>query len=278
MIVTKDITDMTWVEIHELDKKKTVLFQTIAPVEEHSHHLPLGTDVFEGEHWRKNAIALLSERLPDFTFLSMPPLPVACAGATGFYGNIYYKPQTVKLIVKELLENVVSWGIKHIILIASHADPIHLIAVERACNEINTVHGVCAISPMGAIFSADELGINSEVPQSVLEMEQRYPNDFHAGWIETSNMLDIAPELVKNCYHSLPDTEISEHEMMSAACVISKMSQYGHLGFPRLANRSLGNKLNQSAAVNLARATLAFVERENYQQYCHHFLYNRIKI
>lgn len=277
MNVIKNITDMTWIEIQKLDKEKTVLFQTIAPIEEHSHHLPLGTDIFEGEHWRKNTIALLSEKLPDFTFLSMPPLPVACAGATGFYGNIHYKPQTVKMIVKELLENIVSWGIKHIILIASHADPIHLVAVEQACDEINAIHGVCTISPMGAIFSADELNINFEVPQSVLEMEQRYPNDFHAGWIETSNMLDIAPELVKNCYHSLPDTEISEHEMMSSTCVISKMSQYGHLGFPRLADRLLGKELNQNVAVNLAKAAFAFVERKNYKQYCHSFLYNRIK-
>lgn len=186
MSIIKNITDMTWVEIHELDKTKTVLFQTIAPIEEHSHHLPLGTDVFEGEHWRKKTISLLSERLPDFTFLSMPPLPIACAGATGFYGNIHYKPQTVKLIVKELLENIVSWGIKNMIIIASHADPIHLIAVEQVCDEINTIHGVCAISPMGAIFSADELGIHSKISKSVLEKEQQYPNDFHAGWIETS--------------------------------------------------------------------------------------------
>ena len=203
---------------------------------------------------------------------------MACAGATGFYGNIHYKPQTVKLVVKELLENIVSWGIRNIILIASHADPIHLIAVERACDEINAVHGVCAISPMGAIFSSDELGIGTETPQAVREMGKSYSNDFHAGWIETSNMLDIAPELVKSCYPELPDTEINEHEMMLPDCVLSKMSQYGHLGFPRLANRKLGAELNHSAAVNLANAVYAFVHRENYQPYSHHFLYNRIKI
>jgi len=68
------------------------------------------------------------------------------------------------------IENIVSWGVKHIVFIAFHGDPTHLIAIEEACVKINKRHGVCAFSPMGAIFSAKELGIGINEPEEITEM------------------------------------------------------------------------------------------------------------
>ncbi len=269
----KNVTEMTWVEINALDKEKTILFITIAPIEEHSHHLPLGTDIYEGERWRNDITFILSEKLPGFNFLYLPAFPVACAGAVGFYGNIHFKQRTVRNVVYELLENIVTWKIKNIVIIASHADPTHLIAVEEACSEINKKFGVCAFSPMGAIFSAQELGLNISEPEEVKSMVKQYPNDFHAGWIETSNMLDIDCTLVKKDYESLPDTLIEAKEMVSPEKVLAAMDKFGHLGYPRLADKKIGALLNENAAQNISKAVVDFVQRNLWEKYEHHFLY-----
>lgn len=273
MNISKNVMEMTWQEINDLDKEKTVLFVTIAPIEEHSHHLPLGTDIYEGERWLNDTTSILSKELLEFNFLFLPAFPVACAGAVGFYGNIHFKQRTVRNIVYELLENIVTWKINNIVIIASHADPTHLIAVEEACSEINKKFGVCAFSPMGALFSAQELELETSEPEEIRSMVEQYPNDFHAGWIETSNMLNIDSNLVRKNYENLPDTLIEAKDMVSAEKVLATMDKYGHLGYPRLANKKMGALLNENAAQNISKAVIAFVQRRDWEKYEHHFLY-----
>jgi creatinine amidohydrolase len=261
----KNVMEMTWVEIQELDKEKTALFVTIAPIEEHSHHLPLGTDIYEGERWRNDLLEHLAQQLPEYNLLYVPPVPIACASAAGFYGNIHFKQSTVKNIAYELLENIV--------VIASHGDPSHLIAIEEACTKINKKYGTCSFTPMGALFSANELGIDVKYPNQLKEVLEKCPNYFHAGWIETSNMMDIDNSLVKSNYHDLPDIEIKETEMISAKKTLVKMGNYGHLGYPRMASQELGKLLNLNLSQNLAEVVLRFIKREQYEQYQHHSLY-----
>ena len=55
-----DILKLTWQELDALPKDKTVLFLTFAPIEEHSHHMPLGVDIFLGEAW-KNKLSLIAK-------------------------------------------------------------------------------------------------------------------------------------------------------------------------------------------------------------------------
>jgi creatinine amidohydrolase len=265
--------EMTWVEIKELDKEKTVIFITIAPIEEHSYHLPLGTDIYEGERWQKDTIEILSEKLPDYNFLYIPSLAAACAGVTAFTGNIHYKQSTVRNIVYETLENIVSWDMKNIIVIASHGDPTHLIAVEESCTKINKKYGVCAFSPMGSFFSAKELGLDTSEPKEIRDLFEKYPNDFHAGWVETSCMMDINSSLVRDNYKELPDNLIKEKEMMFSKKVLSKMAEYGHLGYPRISNKQIGILLNQNLSLFLSNAVAAFINRKDYEKYLHHALY-----
>lgn len=273
MCMIKNVMEMTWVEIKALDKGKTVLFIIMAPIEEHSYHLPLGTDIYEGERWRDDTIAILSQKLPDYHFLYLPPLPIACASAAGFYGNIHHRQRTVRDVAYETLENITTWGIKNIVIVASHGDPTHLIAIEEACSKINKKYGVCAFSPMGALFSAKELGINTEEPEEIRNLLKKYPNDFHAGWIETSSMLDINSSLVRNNYEELPDTIIKEKEMISSKKVLSRMGEFGHLGYPRISEKQLGSILNQNLAARLSNTVAAFINRNGYERYLHHALY-----
>jgi creatinine amidohydrolase len=269
----KDILKMTWKEIEALPKDKTLLFLTFAPVEEHSHHMPLGVDIFLGETWRNKAIEMILKSNLDYQLLTMPPIPFAQGTVAGFPGNLHVSQKTVFRVACEILNKIANWGIKNTIIIASHGEPKHLIAIEEACDKINKKHGLCAISPMGAFFSYDELGIDLNFPVEMEEMLKKYPKDFHAGWIETSAMLDIDGNLVNKDYSNLPDIKIEEKEMIFPKKVNKKIAGFGHMGYPRLANKKLGELINKNAAEYIYKVTLAFATRQDFKKYQHHSLH-----
>ncbi|QEK13126.1 GNAT family N-acetyltransferase [Crassaminicella thermophila] len=272
--MSKSIMEITWEELEMIDKEKAVMFITFAPIEEHGKHLPLGVDVFQSKQWEEETIKLLEDEFSDYEFLIMPPLPFGYGNIVGFPGNLHLKQDTIKRVAYEVIENVVNWGMKNIVIIAGHAEPKHLIAIEEACDEINTKYGVCAFSPMGAIFSNEKLRLNIRHDHEIEKLLNKYPNDFHAGWIETSNMLDIKSRLVKASYPEQPDICINHEDMVCPEKVSEKIKGFGHMGYPKIASAKLGELLNDWMTQTLFEAIRAFIIRDNYQIYEHHFLYN----
>lgn len=268
----KNLSLLTWKEIQDIDKSNSVLFVTMAPIEQHSLCLPIATDVIEGEHWSKEAMARLEER-EQYSCFYLPTFPIAAASVDTFYGNIHFSMKTTYWVAIELLDNLVHMGFKHIVIIASHGDPEHQITIEKAVEKVNKHYGVKAISPMGAFFSMNELQIKHSVPKKILDMEKEQENDFHAGWIETSSMLAIAQSLVHKEYTKLPMTSIADKEMISKKKQRRAMGEYGHIGNPAVAEKSIGELLNEDVAEFIYEAVKCFVKREGYKVYMHHFLY-----
>ena len=71
----RDLSLLTWKEIKEIDKSKSIVFVVLAPIEEHGWHLPLATDLIEGDFWSKGAMKQVEGRtgtecfyLPSFPF------------------------------------------------------------------------------------------------------------------------------------------------------------------------------------------------------------------
>lgn len=269
----KNVLQLTWKEIEALPKDKTILFLTFAPIEEHSLHLPLGVDIYLGEAWKDKAIEMITDINPDYHLLTMPPIPFAQGSIKGFPGCIHVSQRTIYRITCEILGNIASWGIKNIIIIASHGEPKHLIAIEEACDKINSKYGICAISPMGAFFSHNELGLDLNFPRQISEQLKNHPNDFHAGWIETSALLDLDEKLVKKEFSSLPDIDVKEKEMIFPSKVNKKIAGFGHIGCPRFATKEFGKLLNSNSSEFIYKVTLAFATRQDYQKYQHHSLY-----
>lgn len=268
----KDLGLLTWKEIKNIDKEHSILFVTMAPIEEHSLSLPIATDVIEGEYWGKDTMMRLEER-EGFQCYYLPSFPIAAASVNEFYGCIHFSMRTTYTIAREMLEGLVHMGFVNIVIVASHGDPEHHIAIEKAIGKVNKHYGIRAISPLGAFFSMEELHIRHQLPKAVFEMEKKYPNDFHAGWIETSSMLAINKELVRGGYRKMSETKITDKEMISRKKQLAAMGEYGHLGNPAVANQELGELLNQDVAEFLYEAVSSFVKREGYEIYMHHFLY-----
>lgn len=269
----QDLSLLTWNEVKSLDKEKSILFITVAPIEEHGVCLPLATDLIEGEKWSQGAMNVI-EQNSGYNCYYLPSFPVASASVNSFYGCIHFPMHTTYLVVKELLESVINMGFLHVVVVASHADPEHQIAVEKAIRKANKKNGECVIAPMGAFFSADEIGLKRDVSNEIRKYEKEYSNDFHAGWVETSCMLAIDENYVRSGYEELPASNITSRDMISKKKQIKAMGEYGHMGNPAVSDKHIGELLNIDSARYIAEATLNFVKRQNYKIFSHYFLYD----
>ena len=264
----KDLSLMTWNEIKEVDKAKSIAFVVMAPIEEHGWHLPLATDLLEGDFWSKGAMEII-ERKSDIECYYLPTFPIAAASVNEFYGSIHFTMSTTRDVAFGLMESLYCMGFTNIILIASHADPQHQIAVEKAVRRINKKYGICALAPMGQIF----MGVGIKMPLELETFEKEHSNDFHAGWVETSSLLAMDRNYVREVYLDMPDSKITDRDMISRKKQLTAMGKYGFLGAPQHASRKLGVQLNENCIASIADATIKFYKRDGYQKYEHYFLY-----
>lgn len=264
----KDLSLMTWKEINEVDKDRSIVFAVMAPIEEHGWHLPLATDMVEGEFWSRNAAETL-ERAIDVDCYYLPTFSIAAASVNEFYGSFHFSMRTTYEVAYGIIDSLCCMGFKHVIMIASHADPQHQIAIEKAVRRINRKYGISALAPMGQIF----MGVGTKPSEKLETFEKEYPDDFHAGWIETSSLLAIDEGYVREGYKDLPDSKISDKDMISQKKQLKAMGKYGYLGCPRVSSKELGKELNDNCVDSIVDAVTRFYKRDGYQKYSDYFLY-----
>ncbi|MBR6849434.1 MAG: creatininase family protein, partial [Lachnospiraceae bacterium] len=167
----RDLSLLTWKEVKEIDKSKSIVFIVLAPIEEHGTHLPLATDLAEGEYWSRGAMRELEQRM-DVACFYLPSYPVAAASVNEFYGSIHFPMKVAYEVAYAVLESLCYMGFRNIVVIASHADPQHQIAVEKAVRKINKKNGLCAIAPMRQIF----MGVSVEKSPELQKLENEHGN------------------------------------------------------------------------------------------------------
>lgn len=269
----QNVMEIRWIDLQEMDMDKTVLFIGVAPIEEHGRHLPLGVDVYETQFWMDQTMKKLENEFSEYTFITLPVITYGHAVMKGFPGNIHLSQKLFYDLILATLRNVVEWGVKNIIVISGHADPRHTIAIEQACERIKDESGVIVFAPMGAVFSGI-VTLNSEDAIGVEKQMKQFSDDFHAGWIETSNMLEIRPDLVHDTYRDQPDIKINGRDMINPQVVSAATRDYGHLGYPKEATKEIGRILNESTSQRIMQCASAYLRRSDYEIYEHHQLYN----
>jgi creatinine amidohydrolase len=272
-VIALKIEELTWNELDDMDKNKTILMLGFAPIEQHGKHLPLGTDVYLTKKWIQDTVVKLEEK-NDYNILTLPTIPMGCSDIKGFPGNLYVSQKLVYSMVYEMISMIAEWGIKYIVVISAHADPKHQIAIEQACDKINKQYGKIVLAPMGAIFSNEKVGLKIKQTKKVSEKLAEYPNDFHAGWIETSQMLYYHDHLVREEYREIKEVIIKPRHMISSKKVNRMIRYQGHMGYPRIATKELGRELHESMVLEIIKAISTFIEGKDTKKYEHHFLYN----
>lgn len=165
-----------------LARKKSIIIP-IGSIEQHGYHLPLRTDTIISER--------IAWQIGERTDMLVAPAVQTTFSGGGLPGTINISPSVMSLVVSDLLLSLVSQGFRNIYLFLCHGGSENLRALNEALKMLlrsNPAfeHVMIALLPVWR-FGRKDSGW----------MRAFKEGDWHAGWLETSIMLAVAPELVR---------------------------------------------------------------------------------
>ena len=163
-----------------LKQTKTIVFP-FGTIEEHGSHLPLKTDAFTIEE----ALRIVAKKKK---FFLAPVLHYGvCTTTRDHPGTISISAETLRRFSYDLVTESYKKGLRNFLLISGHGGSLHMSALKETAEvlveQLKDIR-IAVLSPYDVIWK--ELSAIAETP-----------NDSHAGELETSIMLYLAPELVK---------------------------------------------------------------------------------
>ncbi len=222
------LEEMTWKEIEKAMKKTRTIILPVGATEEHGPHLPTCTDSLQAYEIAK--IAGEQKRVFVAPLISYG----VCRSTRDFVGTITIRPQTLKLLIEDILLSLSGQGFENIVIFTGHAGSMHVASIREACEEVAR-----EVEAKIAIVSFFDLIRNAEIIES--------KNDGHAGEVETSAMLLLRGKLVrgkaKANYPARP-----KHLVLKS---MKKILGSGVMGDPTRASKAKGKKLVEIAVKGL---------------------------
>ncbi len=205
-----------------LKKTKTLLIP-FGSIEEHGSHLPLSTDTIQ-------VYEVVKEAAKKVNVFVAPPLHYGVLTSTRQHaGSIGISPDSLRMITRDIIKSAYSKGLRNFILISGHAGSIHMSALrevgEELIDEIDNIR-IAVISEYDMIVKEG---------RKLVETKE----DGHAGEIETSRLLYLAPDLVKG-------RAKEEYPKFLTPFIVKDKVKYwkgGVWGNPKKASKEKGKKL-----------------------------------
>lgn len=178
-------SQLTTRDFAALDVAATVAVLPLGATEQHGPHLPLGVDTVLADGIVAASLPLLPADLPVL-FLPTQQIGLSPEHAR-FAGTLTLSAETVIRMWKEIGAGVARAGVKKLVLFNAHGG--HVGAMDIVARELRAEHGLIVYSvswfnlPLGD--AAEQFGAG----------EHRF--GVHAGDIETSMMLALAPQQVR---------------------------------------------------------------------------------
>jgi creatinine amidohydrolase len=221
--------DMTFPEFEAAVKKTDIVLLPIGAIEEHSSHLPLGTDAM-------NATAQMFKvqeylRKTGFDTILGPPLNIGITneggdwtrdGTYAYPGSLTIRKDTFVALYVDVLRSLHDNGLRRAFLYIGHLGTRHVEAVVHVVEEANrTIEGMTVYSaidsemldriklaPSAHILSVDK-GRNFEMVAQLLGRGTELPRTTHADGAETSWTLHFYPEVVRRGFEGFPQSRSS---------------------------------------------------------------------
>lgn len=206
--------------LRALDRARTVVMLPVGMQEIHGEHLPLGTDTFAVDAVATAAAAWLLDDDANRHVLMLPTIPYGTDPIDQrrpelfkAAGSVWISKGTLKAIVRDVVENVIRYGFRHVFPVGFHGgiDQSRLLA--EVCEDLrNQNPGLVMYEPMGYVLAGAELqaspGLATLLGRPLTPAEDVVlRGSIHASMFETSMMLNLRPDLVDPAYKKLRTIE-----------------------------------------------------------------------
>lgn len=276
------LSEMSWVEVAELDKERTVVFVPLSPIEAHGPHLPLGTDIFAAEDIAvKAAQYLCADNALQIHSVLTPAISLGCSGITAdFPGTISLRGSTLYHLVIDICTALAASGFRYIVIANHHLDPVHLKAILEA---VEHVAGRCDIRIIETAGLIAYSGMESEEIRQGQALGLTMGTEVHADVRETAYIKYRYPELIKDDPDELPAVLIDVKDGLRKGCRTFKEmgAVQGYIGSPAMATAAYGKLHFEEQARITADMALRLLSGEPLPEMnprMKHFLETRIKL
>jgi creatinine amidohydrolase len=181
----RELAELTWEDVRDLDRVRTVAVLPVGAVEAHGPHLPLGTDNVIALAMARSGAARLGER--GFEAVVLPALPYTAAPfGAAFAGTLSVTPAACASLIADVASEVTRHGFAALAIANAHLDPAHLGALAEA-QRLASARGTCPVICPDLTRRANAERLTEEFRTGAC----------HAGRYESSIVLAERPDLVR---------------------------------------------------------------------------------
>jgi creatinine amidohydrolase len=234
-------------DVDGLDRDRTVLILPLGSVEQHGHHMPLGTDTMLA-----HAVALAAaERLEGRVVVLPPPWYGFSAHHMRFAGSVSLRPETLMGLAEDVVASLVQHRFKRILIVNGHGGNAGVVDVLAAV--LGKKHyGRARIAGLTYFQLARA---------AIAELRQSEPGGMgHACEFETAMLLHLRSDLVamKKAKVTYPDpgssylsTDLLGGSPIRTYLDFADLSASGTLGDPALASPEKGARFFAAVVTEL---------------------------
>lgn len=118
-------------QIDSLQRRKTVFFFPVGPLESHGPHLPLGLDLIEASRFCWESANLLEREMPDWVGIVMPGAPLGIESNSGRLA-VTVRAHVLRDWLVDACKSLMREGFVHFVCYSGHLGPRQLTAIEDA--------------------------------------------------------------------------------------------------------------------------------------------------
>ncbi len=183
--MTHHLAEMTWTEVRDLDRSRSVAILPVGAVEAHGPHLPIATAPIIAHAMAEDG----ARRLADAGLVAviLPGIDYTPAGfAAGFPGTVSIRPQTLVSLITDVASSLAGQRFRTLAIANAHFDPSHLRALYEARDRIRDQTDLAVAFPD-----------ITRKPWALRLTEEWQSGACHAGCYEGSIVLARRPDLVR---------------------------------------------------------------------------------
>jgi creatinine amidohydrolase/Fe(II)-dependent formamide hydrolase-like protein len=268
--------DMTYPEFEVAVKKTNIVLLPIGAIEQHSSHLPLGTDAMNATAQTVQVQEYL--RKAGFDTIVGPPLNIGITNEAGdwtrdgtyaYPGSLTIRKSTFVALYVDVLRSLRDNGLRRAFLYIGHLGTRHVEAVVQVVEEANRkLDGMIVyatidtemlermkLAPGPHILSVEK-GRNFEMVARLLGQGTELPRTTHADGAETSWTLYFYPHIVRPGYERFPQSPSSRFlEVLSSGDRAKNPSGSGGFPFDK-ASAEVGKQIVDYKTARIGEAIL----------------------